>query len=117
MNRKKIIIGVLVLVVAAAMIGANVYFKRDPGVAVQVEKIQKRDLEAIVSASGKIRAKRSVNISANTMGRVTKRAVGEGPAGRRASSCWKSIRDRSEPRGSAAMPASASSASPSIRPK
>ncbi len=78
MNRKKIIIGVLVLVVAAAMIGANVYFKRDPGVAVQVEKIQKRDLEAIVSASGKIRAKRSVNISANTMGRVTKLAVEEG---------------------------------------
>ncbi len=78
MNRKKIIIGVLVLVVAAAVIGANVYFKREPGVAVQVEKIQKRDLDAIVSASGKIQAKRSVNISANTMGRVTKLAVEEG---------------------------------------
>ena len=52
--------------------------KRDTGVEVQVEKIQKRDLEAIVSASGKIQARTTVNISANTMGRVTKLEVEEG---------------------------------------
>ena len=60
------------------MVAANVYFKRDTGVEVQVEKIKKRDLEAIVSASGKIQAKTTVNISADTMGRVTKLAVEEG---------------------------------------
>jgi HlyD family secretion protein len=37
-----------------------------------------RDLEAIVSASGKIQPKRQVNISANVMGRVTRLAVQEG---------------------------------------
>ena len=78
MNRKKIIIGILILLVAAAVVAANVYYKRDTGLSIQVEKIQKRDLSALVSASGKVRAKTTVNISANTMGRVTKLAVEEG---------------------------------------
>ena len=37
-----------------------------------------RDLEAIVSASGKVQPKRQVNISANRMGKVTRLAVEEG---------------------------------------
>jgi HlyD family secretion protein len=37
-----------------------------------------RDLEAVVSASGKIRPKKSVNISADTMGKVVGLAVNEG---------------------------------------
>ena len=37
-----------------------------------------RDLEAIVSASGKIDPKKTVNISAQSMGRVTRLAVNEG---------------------------------------
>jgi HlyD family secretion protein len=77
-NRKKIIIGALIVVVAGALVGANVYFKREKGVEVQVEKVKKHDLESIVSASGKIQAKTTVNISANSMGRVTKLAVEEG---------------------------------------
>jgi len=77
-NRKKIIIGALIVVVLGALVGANVYFKRETGVEVQVEKIKKHDLESIVSASGKIQAKTTVNISANSMGRVTKLAVEEG---------------------------------------
>jgi HlyD family secretion protein len=77
-RKKKIIIGVLIFLVAVALVGANLYFKRETGLTVQVEKIQKRNLESIVSASGKIRAKTTVNISANTMGRVTKLAVEEG---------------------------------------
>jgi HlyD family secretion protein len=46
--------------------------------AVAVEAVRNRDLEAIVSASCKIQPKRQVNISANTMGRVTRLAVEEG---------------------------------------
>ena len=42
------------------------------------KRIQKRDLEAIVSASGKIDPKKTVNISAQSMGRVTRLAVNEG---------------------------------------
>ena len=40
--------------------------------------IKARDLEAIVSASGKIQPKRLVNISADTLGRVVNLAVNEG---------------------------------------
>jgi HlyD family secretion protein len=40
--------------------------------------VQKRDLQAIVSASGKIQPHHLVNISADTMGRVTNLAVDEG---------------------------------------
>ena len=42
------------------------------------ETLKNRDLEAIVSASGKIQPKRQINVSANTMGRVTRIAVEEG---------------------------------------
>jgi HlyD family secretion protein len=45
---------------------------------VTVESIRARDLDAIVSASGKIQPKRQVNVSATTMGRVTRLAVQEG---------------------------------------
>jgi len=77
-NRKKLIIGALIVVAGGALVAANVYFKREKGVEVQVEKIKKHDLESIVSASGKIQARTTVNISANTMGRVTRLAVEEG---------------------------------------
>jgi len=77
-NRKKLIIGALIVVAGGALVAANVYFKREKGVEVQVEKIKKRDLESIVSASGKIQARTTVNISANTMGRVTRLSVEEG---------------------------------------
>jgi HlyD family secretion protein len=77
-NRKKIIIGAIIVVILGGLVAANLFFKRETGVEVQVEKVQKRDLESVVSASGKIRAMTTVNISANTMGRVTKLAVEEG---------------------------------------
>ncbi len=77
-NRKKIIIGIIIVLVAAGAISANLLYKKVPGVAVQVEKIEKRDLESIVSASGTIQAKTTVNVSANTMGRVTRLGVEEG---------------------------------------
>ncbi len=45
---------------------------------INVEKVAARDLEAVVSASGKIRPQRSVNVSAETMGKVVGLAVNEG---------------------------------------
>jgi len=76
--RKKWFWIVLVLVVAAGGAGAAFARRGDSGTTVTVESIQKRDLEAIVSASGKIDPKKTVNISAQTMGRVTQLAVKEG---------------------------------------
>jgi HlyD family secretion protein len=75
---KKVIIGVVAVVLLGGAVAGNVWMKRTPGKAVTTEKIQKRDLEAIVSASGKIQARTTVNISADTMGRLTELAVDEG---------------------------------------
>jgi HlyD family secretion protein len=77
-RNKKIMIGAGVAVVLAGVAYANFAFKRTEGITVNTEAIQKRNLEALVSASGKIQPKRFVNISADTMGRVTGLAVNEG---------------------------------------
>src|SRR5215510_6898280 len=78
MSRKNILIALGVVVLGAAVVGANLYFKKDKGKPVTTEAIKSRDLEAIVSASGKIQPKRLVNISADTPGRVVNLAVNEG---------------------------------------
>src|SRR5678815_5589455 len=77
-GKKKILIGVGIVIVLGAIAYANIRFKRTVGLEVTTEGVQKRHLEAIVSASGKIQPKRDVNISADTMGRVTDLAVDEG---------------------------------------
>ena len=77
-RNKKILIAVGVVVVLGAVVFANIKFKRQEGLAVNVEAVQKRDLQAIVSASGKIQPQRLVNISADTMGRVVDLRVEEG---------------------------------------
>ena len=77
-RKKKIVIGVVLLLLIGAGVGGSIYFRRPQTLEVAAEPIRKRDLEALVSASGKIQPKRQVNISANTMGRVTRLAVEEG---------------------------------------
>lgn len=78
MNRKKVLIALIVVAIGAAAVAATLYYRRDPGITVTTEPIRARNLEALVSASGKIQPKRQVNISANQMGRVTRVAVREG---------------------------------------
>ncbi len=76
-RRAWLIVAAVVLLVAAA-IGFPLLRNRNSLPAVTAETIRARDLDAIVSASGKIQPKRQVNISATTMGRVTRLAVQEG---------------------------------------
>jgi HlyD family secretion protein len=78
MTGKKVLIVLGVVLVGAAVVAANLYYRRDTGLSVQAEVLRSRDLEAIVSASGKVQPKRQVNVSANTTGRVTRVAVEEG---------------------------------------
>lgn len=77
-RRKKWILVVVAFLVVAG--GAGAYFarQRDEGARISAEAVQRRDLEALVSASGKIDPKKTVNISAQSMGRVTRLAVNEG---------------------------------------
>ena len=78
MSRKNVLIAAAIVLVGAAVVAANFYFKRDKGLVVTTDFIRARDLEAVVSASGKIQPKRLVNISAETAGRVVELAVNEG---------------------------------------
>jgi HlyD family secretion protein len=59
-------------------VAANLTFQGSSATSVTAEKIARRDLEAIVTASGTIQPKRSVNISAETMGKVVELSVVEG---------------------------------------
>ena len=78
MSRKNVLIVVAMVLVGAAVVGANLYFKKEKGLSVTTEAIKARDLEAVVSASGKIQPKRLVNVTAETPGRVVDLAVNEG---------------------------------------
>src|SRR5436190_2336766 len=77
-RRRTIVIGLVAVVIAGAAGGGVYYFRRSPFPTITAETIKTRDLEAIVSASGKIQPKRLVNISADTSGRVVNLAVNEG---------------------------------------
>src|SRR6267154_4921611 len=78
MSRKNVFIVIAVVIAAGAVVGANFYFKKDKGLTVNTDVIKARDLQAIVSASGKIQPKRLVKISAETSGKVVNLAVNEG---------------------------------------
>jgi len=78
MTRKKVFIGIGIVVLIGAMIWANFAFKKTEGPTVTAEAIKSRKLESIVSASGKIRARRTVNITSEVSGKVVKLAVDEG---------------------------------------
>jgi HlyD family secretion protein len=69
------ILGVLALGGAAA---GFVLKRNHDRVPVQVGKVTRRDLTSIVSASGEVKPKRYVNVSANVSGRITHLYVKEG---------------------------------------
>ena len=75
---KKILFSGAALVLVGAVAAAVWWFRRTDVPTVAVETIRVRDLEAVVSASGKIQPKRLVNISADTSGRVVDLMVAEG---------------------------------------
>ena len=69
---------IAILAIGGAVVYVNLAFERATGPEVEVEAVERRSLEAVVSASGKIEPKLSVDISASTMGRVTRLAFSEG---------------------------------------
>jgi HlyD family secretion protein len=78
MTRTHVLVAAAVVLAAAGVAAGTWYYRLDKGLTVTTETIRSRDLEAVVSASGKIQPKRLVNISADTPGRVVNLAVNEG---------------------------------------
>jgi HlyD family secretion protein len=76
--KKKVILGLIVVAIVAGAMGARRALTRPTTITVTTETLRARDLEAIVAASGTIQPQRQVDISANTMGRVTRLGVVEG---------------------------------------
>jgi len=75
---KKALIAWVVVVAGAGFYFGNRYFQSSDAPEVNVETIRRRDLQALVSASGTIQPQISVDISASVMGRVTQLSVNEG---------------------------------------
>lgn len=77
MNKKlMIVIGAAVVVIGLVIV--NLTARRGSAVPVLVEESRQRDLSMVISASGSIRPKRKVDISASSIGKVTRVAVKEG---------------------------------------
>ena len=82
-KKARIVAGVAAVVVIAGVVAANVIRDRRSKVTVQTGKVTHQDLVSVVSASGEIKPKKFVNISANVSGRITNLYVQEGDAVRK----------------------------------
>jgi len=76
-NRKILIAATVVLVFGSAAVISLVQ-GRERGIEVRLEEVARRDLVSTVTASGNIRARLAVDISADVMGRVIELNVEEG---------------------------------------
>ena len=77
-RRRRTLIFLSVVIVILAVIGINLRSRGEKTVKVTVERVKKQDLTSVVSASGEIKPKKNVNISAQVPGRIIKIAVEEG---------------------------------------
>ncbi len=77
-TQTKVIIGIAVVAIFGAAAALSITRGRDNGIEVRTEAIQKRDLVEIVTASGNIRARRTVDISSDVSARVSQLLVDEG---------------------------------------
>lgn len=85
MASKKVRIGggILALLVVGGVVAYSVTKDSRGRIPVQTQKVARRDLTSVVSASGEVKPKRFVNVSANVSGRITALLVKEGDAVRR----------------------------------
>src|SRR5688572_28553451 len=77
-KRGKIAAGVVVAAVLGGVIYASVTKDSRNRTVVQTQKVAKRDLTSVVSASGEVKPKKFVNVSSNTSGRIVSLLVKEG---------------------------------------
>lgn len=82
-KRTRIIVGVVAVVVLAAIVAVNVTKERRNRITVQTQKVARQDLVSTVTASGEVKPRKYVNVSANVSGRITHLLVKEGERVRR----------------------------------
>ncbi len=79
MNRTaKIAIGIGLLVVVAGAAGMSLNSARKRAVQVKIEAVKRKDLVAVVTASGWVRPHTKVDVQSDVMGRITELYVQEG---------------------------------------
>ena len=79
MSKKvRVIVALIVVLVVGAIVAVNVTRDRRSRIAVQTQKVERRDIVSIVTASGEIKPKRYVNVSSDIPGRIVKLFVREG---------------------------------------
>ncbi len=77
-KRNKMLLGAGTVVLIGALVAVSASAKREKGIEVRFEEVGRRDLVAVVTASGKIQPKRKVDVSADITGRITRIGVREG---------------------------------------
>lgn len=77
-RRTKIGLAVVAIAVLAVIVFSLSAARRNPGMEVRLEAVERRDLVAAVTASGRIQAEAQVDISADITGRIIDIAVKEG---------------------------------------
>lgn len=77
-RRSKVIVGVLVVAAVGVATAATIARNRNQGVEVRTEAIAERDLVELVTASGNVRARRTVEMSSDVSARVSQLLVREG---------------------------------------
>ena len=82
-KRTRIAIAAGAVVVLGGVVAFSVTKDRRNRVAIQTQKVARRDLVSIVSASGEIKPKKFVNVAADVSGRIVELHVKEGDSVRR----------------------------------
>jgi len=77
-RKKRIVIISVVAFFILLIIFSNIRSHREKSIKVTLEKVKKQDLVSIISASGEVKPKKNVNISAQIPGRIIKIGVKEG---------------------------------------
>lgn len=78
LRKKPLLIGIGLALVIAVFVVVNVRRDASKRTAVEIEKVVRRNIKAVVSASGSVKAKRMVEVSASQMGTVVEVSVEEG---------------------------------------
>jgi HlyD family secretion protein len=77
-KKTKVIVGAVAIVLVGSIVAFSATKKGTKAVEVRVEKVEKRDLTASVTASGQVRPQTKVDIASDITGKIIRLAVREG---------------------------------------